>query len=97
MYPRTKRGNTVNYRLARTRLLGHTSVFPRFESVTENRKFTMRFWKDVALRSLAIYSISFWDIRYYISLTNSSSSFKIYQPCQIEFDANKIDFCMWRR
>src|SRR5271154_3986072 len=26
MYPRTKRGDTVNYQLARTRLLGHTSV-----------------------------------------------------------------------
>src|SRR5271163_3073398 len=26
MYPRTKRGDTVNYQLVRTRLLGHTSV-----------------------------------------------------------------------
>jgi len=34
IYPRTKRGDTVNYQLARTRLLGHTSV--RYESHVVN-------------------------------------------------------------
>src|SRR5271170_4396908 len=41
IYPRTKRGDTVNYQLARSRLLGHTSVL------------TARFWCFLGLKFIA--------------------------------------------